>query len=53
MKTTNREKTKADILSQIDSLQVWFAGHKSTDAGWADRERLEADLIERLAMLEE
>lgn len=49
---TKQEK-KAELVAMIDSLQVWFAGHKSSDAGWADRETLEADLIEKLELVEE
>jgi hypothetical protein len=48
-----KDAKKAELVGMIDALQVWFAGHKSSNAGWADRERLEADLIEKLRMVEE
>jgi hypothetical protein len=50
---TRRDEVRAELVRQVDELQVWFAGHTSAHPGWADRERCEADLVERLRLLDE
>lgn len=61
MKTTKAE-TKASILAQIDSLQIWFASrpYGFTEKcspqqlqQFADREREQEYLVERLEMMSE
>ncbi len=60
--TMNATELKADLTAKLDALQAWFAakpcGWRETATPgqlqqWADRERDEAALVERLEMLSE